>query len=181
MALLVAISVHTWKNSVGVTIKQVPQTRPWPYRSAMEDDADLHKLAAIGQVVRASAYMERAMMFAVFTVLGEDGGVALLISGETFSWHAGKLKMLVKRRNGPALAEELAAIKAAETAWDERCRVVHSTWSAGPADERANLLKLGRGGKATRSTMTIQETLAVAQQVADAADALFELFPSAEA
>jgi hypothetical protein len=129
---------------------------------------------ALGGVVLESAYLERTLRAAFSALVGSK--YAAVVDGRlTASALIEDCERLIKYHiTIPSSAKDaaLAALRACHEANRERNRVIHDTWATRPG----NMMVTLQGGRTSHEVKVTVRTLAevrqLADQVADAADAL---------
>jgi hypothetical protein len=139
--------------------------------TAMDVDELQH---ALGGIVLEAAYLERVLR-AVFSALVGSKYAAVVDARLTASALIEDCEHITRYHTDiPAHAKDalLAALRAGHAANRERNRVIHDTWATRPGSEMVTL-RGGRGShEVTVAARTLAEVRQLADQLADAAEAL---------
>lgn len=138
-------------------------------------DVDVDELQhALGGIVLESAYLERMLRTAFSALVGSK--YAAVVDGRlTASALIEDCEHITRYHTGiPAQAKAaiLAALQACRHANRERNRVIHDTWATRPGNEVVTLHGGRKAHDVTVTVRTLTEVSQVADQVAQAADAL---------
>jgi hypothetical protein len=129
---------------------------------------------ALGGIVLESAYLERVLRTAFSALVGSKYAAVAAgrLSAAALIEDCEHLTRYHTDVPAPAKDEVLAALQACHRANRERNRVIHDTWATRPGSVLVTL----RGGRTSHEVTVTARTLAevrqLADQVADAADAL---------
>jgi len=129
---------------------------------------------ALGSVVLEAAYLERTLRTAFSALIGSK--YAAVVDGRlNASALIEDCERLTKYHTGipaPAKAAVLAALHACHLANRERIRVIHDTWATRPGEVMVTLRGSRTSHEVTVTARTLAEVRQLADQLADAADAL---------
>lgn len=129
---------------------------------------------ALGGVVLEAAYLERVLRAAFSALVGSK--YAAVVDGRlTTATLIEDCERITRYHTGiaePAKEPVLAALRACRQANQERNRVIHDTWATRPGSAMVTLHDAGRSHDVSITARTLTEVRQLADQVADAADAL---------